>query len=106
MYGVVDRIVAERDRDKYLPVLERLLNEVKDHLPPAESNLDALNFESVDVVLRGPKQARLSAQLLRKYFLDIKGRESSNFWVQYVRDEIAKGGGKLFGWIASEEKHV
>ncbi len=82
MYGIVDRIVVERDRDKYLPILETLLKDVSEHLPPADSKLDVLNFESIDVVLQGPKQARLSAQFLRKHFLDIKVRESSKFWVQ------------------------
>ncbi len=106
MYGVVDGIVVERDRDKYLPALESLLKDVSEHLPSAESKLDVLNFESVDVVLQGPKQARLSAQFLRKHFLGIKVRESSKFWAQYVKDEIAKGGGKLFGWMSSEGKHT
>ena len=68
MYGLVDRIVVERGMDKYLHVPEKLLNEVKDHLPPADSSLDVLNFESVDVVLQGPKRARLSAQFLRNIF--------------------------------------
>ena len=106
MYGAVDRIVVERDRDKYLPALENLLKDVSEHLPSAESKLDVLNFESVDVVLQGPKQARLSAQFLRKRFLDIKVRESSKFWVQYVKDEIAKGGGKLSGGFQVRNKHT
>ncbi len=106
VYGIIDRIVVDKDRDKYQPILENLLKDLNEHLPPADSKLDVLNFESVDVVLPGPKQARLSAQFLRKHFLDIKVRESNKVWVQYVKDEIAKGGGKLFGWISSEEKHT
>ncbi len=104
IYGIIDRIIVDNQTERYLPALEHLIQDVKQHLPPAESKLDVLNFDSTDVVLQSPKQARLGARLILEHFLRIKIYESRDFWTQYVRDEISKGGGKLFGWISAEEK--
>ncbi len=104
VYGLIDRIIVERSTQQYISKLSDLLSSVDTHRPSESSSIVLNNLNSIDAVLACPKPARLSAQLAKNHFIGVKVNESSQFWRDYVRRELATGGGKLFKWISSEEK--
>ena len=105
VYGLVDRIILERSNERYISELTILIAQFNEHPPSELSNIDFDNFNSIDDIINNPKTARLNAQFAKGYFLNPKVKDSSKFWIEYVRNEFARGGGKLFKWISSEEKH-
>ncbi len=104
MYGYVDRVILDSPNETYISELSAIIARINEHLPSELTDIDFNVFISIDSVLANPKGARLNAYLAKKYYLNQKIRESSKFWTEYVRNEFARGGGKLFKWISSEEK--
>ena len=104
MYGLIDRVIVERSNEKYISELTELIVHVEDHLPSELSTVVLDNLRTIDAAINNPKAARLNAQLAKNHFLGIKVNESSKFWSDYVRRELAQQGGKLFKWISNEEK--
>ncbi len=105
VYGLVDRIIIERVRDKYTSELSELIKCIDDHLPGCESSVVVDNLRTIEEIIDNPKLARLNAQLARKHFLDIQVKESSKFWINYVRTEFAKGGGNFLNGLLAKKSN-